>query len=136
MVIEYDLIRLLSLKVLKKEQNVLNKGQKQKDNFHFSGFSDIKISEGVKHMKKDVDLSDLYTETLELRALIQTLWVITVDNHEEKSPKRDRDNHVVDTAAIAHMALEKIDKLYDQIELLEKNNQTVSYWGILGNSST
>lgn len=86
--------------------------------------------------KEEVDLADLYTETLELRALIQTLWVITVDDHEEKSPKRDRDNHVVDTAAIAHMALEKIDKLSDQIELLEKNNQTVSYWGILGNSST
>lgn len=72
--------------------------------------------------KKEVDLAVLYTETVELRALIQTLWVITVDGHEEKLPKRDRDNHVVDTAAIAHMALEKIDKLFNQIELLEQSN--------------
>ena len=76
--------------------------------------------------KEEVDLADLHTEMMELRALIQTLWVITVDEHEEKPPKRDRDNHVVDTAAIAHMALAKIDKLADQMDLLKKNNQTIS----------
>ena len=38
--------------------------------------------------KEEVDLADLHTEMMELRALIQTLWVITVDEHEEKPAKR------------------------------------------------